>query len=133
MRHRKSKYRLHPIFDEEIDKDRAVSFTGGQIGVMGYNSTFVVNNIYVYAVGESDPGDDDHSEDVPPADTDTPPANKPDAADTKSEGGNAATIMGIAAGAVAMVCGAAMLVIFMVKKRKEKRSKPRNFFAENVK
>lgn len=131
------------IFEEETDKNPAVSFTGGQIGVMGYNSTFVVNNVYVYTDAQPGPGDDDPSGDVPPANTDAPantgtptnpdtpadtdkpadadtnPENKPNTDDIGSGGTNAATVIAIAVGAAVIVCGAAAAVILVGKKKKK--------------
>lgn len=42
------------IFDKVSDGNADVSFTGGRIGVMGFNSTFVVNNLYVESLAEDD-------------------------------------------------------------------------------
>ncbi len=42
------------IFEEVADANSDVSFTGGRIGVMGFYSTFVVNNVNVESLVEED-------------------------------------------------------------------------------
>ena len=116
------------IFKEETDKNQAVAFTGGQIGVMGYNSTFTVNNVFAYEIGEGDPTDGNPSENPPPAITDAHPDRSPDAhapstspsaADAKPKGNHTALTVGIAIAAVAAVCAGSVLAVLAIKKKKK--------------
>lgn len=43
------------IFEEVADANSDVSFTGGRVGVMGFYSTFVVNNVNVTSLTEEEP------------------------------------------------------------------------------
>ena len=117
------------IFDQVKDKDRGVSFKSGRIGVMGYNSTFVVNNVMVTTpddpvVDPTDPPVDqpddpivDHPDDPAddPSDTPTNPPVDPPTEDPAPKGVPIAAIATIAA---AIVLGAGVVLLLILKKKK---------------
>lgn len=65
------------IFNQVADKDGGVSFDGGHIGVMGYNSTFVVNHVMVTTPGE---------EEIPDVDNPAAPVDPDDQPDDPVDG-----------------------------------------------
>lgn len=121
------------IFDQVTDKDRGVSFDGGHIGVMGYNSTFVVNNVMVTTSGEEEIPDDDNPgnpndrpNDRPNDQPDDPnngatgdnskePSDAPDDS-TKPKETPIALIVGIVV-TILLAAGAAVAILIFKKKR----------------
>lgn len=115
------------IFDGVTDKDASVAFTGGQIGVMGFNSTFVVNNVYAEALDSSqtpdpNPPETNEPDQTPPStdegtatpETDAPTANEP--SDEALKRSPALIALPIA---LLAICTAAALTVFAIKRKKK--------------
>ncbi len=111
------------IFDQVKDKDRGVTFKRGHIGVMGHNSTFVVNNLTVTTPEDPtvDPTDPPVDQPDPPVDQPDDPVDTPDnppaddsTDDPDSKGAPIAVIVGIAAA----LLGAGAVVAILLRKKK---------------
>ena len=117
------------VFDQVADQNGSVSFTGGHIGVMGYNSTFTVNNLYVTRPGETLPEDTQPPKDTEakpedtvkpedstaaPQDPEAPSTDIPHTPTEKPKKGK-----GVLIAAIAATLGIGIAAFFIIKKRKK--------------
>lgn len=108
------------ILDQVSDQDRGVSFNGGHIGVMGFNSTFVVNNVYVTPLDESNtPGGDPMENPVDPPTTDESTKDPSGTVNPPADGGDSDSIGILLATALAALAVAAATVFLIVKRKRK--------------